>query len=141
MDLDFGALADSAQEYATRSEDLRRRIDELKTEAESADGRVKAQWTSAGLAGVVLDPTALRMPAAELGERITETVRDAQREFERKVAELTTESFGPNGDQMADPPSAEEAAAFVTDLHTTFESTLHETTAIIDSMRRAFQQR
>ncbi|MFI0405174.1 YbaB/EbfC family nucleoid-associated protein [Actinomadura sp. 3N508] len=141
MDFDFGALANGAQQYATRSEELRRRIDELKTEAESADGRVKAQWTSAGLAGVVLDPRALRMPAAELGERITDTVRDAQREFEREVGELTAESFGPNGDQMAEPPSAEEAAAFVTDLHSTFESTLHETTAIIDSMRRAFQQR
>ncbi|WP_067795642.1 YbaB/EbfC family nucleoid-associated protein [Actinomadura formosensis] len=141
MVFDLGALADSAQQFAANSEDLRRRIDELETEAESADGRVKARWTSAGLAGVDLDPRALRMAAADLGELITETVQDAQRKFERQAAELTTDSFGPNGDPMAAPPSAEEAAAFITDMHSTFEGTLQETTAIIDNMRRAFQQR
>lgn len=67
MVFDFAALADSAQQFAANSEDLRRRIDELEAEAESADGRVKARWTGAGLAGVDLDPRALRMPAAELG--------------------------------------------------------------------------
>lgn len=67
MVFDFAALADSAQQFAANSEDLRRRIDELEAEAESADGRVQARWTGAGLAGVDLAPRALRMPAAELG--------------------------------------------------------------------------
>ncbi|GAA1810706.1 YbaB/EbfC family nucleoid-associated protein [Actinomadura chokoriensis] len=140
MVFDFAALADSAQQFAANSDDLRRRIDELETEAESADGRVKARWTSAGLAGVDLDPRALRMPAAELGDLITETVKAAQQELERRVTDMTTESFGPDGEQMV-PPSAEEAAAFITDMHTTFEGTLQETTVIIDNLRRAFQQR
>lgn len=80
------------------------------------------------------------MPAAELGDLITETAQDAKREFERRAAELKTESFGEKGDQMAEP-NAEEAAAFITDMHSVFEGTLQETTTIIDNMRRAFQQR
>ncbi|MBW8481130.1 YbaB/EbfC family nucleoid-associated protein [Actinomadura parmotrematis] len=141
MTFDFAALAESAQRLAGRSDELRRRIDELHTSAATDDERVTVRWNGSGLAGVDLDPRAMRMPAAELGALITATAGRAREEFERAVRTLREEFADAAGGGASEPPGAEETADFINDMGSIMQSAVQESTAIIDGMRRALQQR
>jgi DNA-binding protein YbaB len=67
---------------------------ELRGRAESRDGRVRAVYAQdQGLAEVELDPRAMRMSAAELGQVIVEVSGEAKRDLERQIKELMDETL------------------------------------------------
>lgn len=74
---------------------------------EAADGRVVAEYRSeGGLTKLELDPRAMRLPAAELGEEIRTAVNAAAQDFQTKAREVSAAMFDvPNDPQKPLDPS------------------------------------
>ncbi|MCW2903553.1 MAG: hypothetical protein JWO67_5818 [Streptosporangiaceae bacterium] len=136
----FEDLMHSSELYAARSAELSEKLGDLVGHAESSDGRVEVEWNQDGLAKIELDPRALRMGASELAETITATAREAQKDLERRAEEVRRDVFGAEGDPLAVKPDAEELQETLADMQSLFQGTVQETTALMDTLRKAFEK-
>jgi DNA-binding protein YbaB len=121
--------------------DMQRAMAELRGRAESQDGRVRAVYTQdEGLADVELDPRAMRMSAAELGQLIVQVSGEAKRDLERQMKELMDETFAQQDVTPDDLKNMFEEPSGLTEtlgsMGRIFEGATKEVEGILDQIRR-----
>ena len=83
---------------------------ELVGRAESDDGHVVVEWTSAGLSVLDLDPRAMRLPSADLAAAIRATVTAAMADL-REQTRAAIAGFGLGPDTAPTPEQVREQLA------------------------------
>lgn len=88
-DQELGRLLESFQQDVAALERLSDEIAAVRGRGEAAEGRVVAEVTPAGaLAGLTIDPRAMRLGSADLAEAILEAAAEAARDAERGSSDL-----------------------------------------------------
>jgi DNA-binding protein YbaB len=96
---DIEGFLRNAEQSMAQAEKMKDQIAEVTGHAESEDGRIKAEFTSAdGLSRLDLDPRALRMSSEELSEEIRRIVNAASKDFQTQLTRTTTSMFGGTDD-------------------------------------------
>jgi DNA-binding protein YbaB len=67
------------------------RLGSLAGSAESDDGLLGAQISTAGLQNITIDPRAMRMPSEDLAEAVVAVVKRAEADLDRQRRELMAE--------------------------------------------------
>ncbi|WP_030173574.1 hypothetical protein [Spirillospora albida] len=134
-DIDLEKLLEEAHEHLARAEALEGRAGHLTGEAESDDGRVAVTWNRDGMAGLRLDPRAMRMASEELATVIVATAREARESYRRHSDDLRREVFGNAGDPAVEQ---DEVKAKVAEAQKLFDETLRDATAMLGDMRKVF---
>ena len=132
----------STQEQFKQVEEMQRRMVELEGRAESQDGRVSAVYTQEkGLAGLRLDPRAMRMGSEELSGIIVEVTSEAKRDFERQARALMDETFAQQDlapedlkEMFGDPRGVTDTLG---QMGSIFSGAAKEVEGILEQMRRA----
>jgi multidrug efflux pump subunit AcrA (membrane-fusion protein) len=73
-------------------EELTARLAELVGRAEGADGAVRVGHGSTGLRELVIDPKAMRLPAAELSSTITTALAAAEADFRQQAQQALVDT-------------------------------------------------
>ncbi|MEV4565440.1 YbaB/EbfC family nucleoid-associated protein [Nonomuraea sp. NPDC049419] len=90
-DEELGRLLRGYQQDLAELESLRDRIAAVKGRGEAADGRVVVEVTQAGtLAGITIDPRAMRLGSQQLAAAIMEAAGRAGRQAEQEAQDLVT---------------------------------------------------
>ena len=135
--LDVDRLVGEAQQRFAKMRDLQERMSELRGQAQTEDGRIRATYTAAGgLTELHLDPRALRMGSEELAERIVWVIGEAARNLHEQNREAMSEVFGPDGDPMnylTDRQAMEERA---TEMRQNFDRTMNDVVGELDRVRK-----
>jgi DNA-binding protein YbaB len=98
-----------AEGGTAKAREMRERIGDVVGKGEAADGRITAEFTSAGgLSALELDPRVLRLPSAELSREIMSAVNAATKNFQEQLVRVSGELFGGAAD-AADAVGAGEA--------------------------------
>jgi DNA-binding protein YbaB len=138
-EFDFEAMLKASERQAAQAEEFARKAAELVGNAESPDGRVRVQWQDdKGLAGLEIDPRAMRLPAEDLAGLITETAQRAKRDLRAQADELTAELFGPGGDPMSLMADPAQVQAKIEEVQSVFDGSLRDVTALMDDLRKSF---
>ncbi|MGN9845238.1 YbaB/EbfC family nucleoid-associated protein [Nonomuraea sp. H19] len=88
-DQEFGKLLDHYQQDLAALERLSDQIAAVRGRGEAADGRVVVEVTqTGGLAGLTIDPRALRLGSAELAAAILDAAAKATRDAEQGARDL-----------------------------------------------------
>jgi DNA-binding protein YbaB len=138
-EFDFEAMLKASEGQAAKAEEFARRAAELVGRAESPDARIRVEWDDdKGVAGLEIDPRALRMPAGDLAEVILATAQAAKRDLRSQADELTRELFGPDGDPMSLLQDPAEVQAKIEEVRSVFDGSLRDATALMEDLRKSF---
>ncbi|MFI6598243.1 YbaB/EbfC family nucleoid-associated protein [Nonomuraea sp. NPDC050536] len=97
---EFGRLLDEFRDEVRPLDDLQEEVAAIRGHGEAAGGQVRAEALPNGaLAGLRLDPRALRMGADALAEAIVEAATLAATDVTAKVTERMSEAMAPYVDQ------------------------------------------
>ncbi|WP_214323111.1 YbaB/EbfC family nucleoid-associated protein [Nonomuraea sediminis] len=97
---EFGRLLGEFRDEVRPLEDAQEEVAAIRGHGEAADGQVRAEALPTGvLAGLRLDPRALRMGADALAEAIVEAATLAASDVTAKVTERMSEALAPYVDQ------------------------------------------
>ncbi len=94
----YGQLDDAEQrmrastDRLARMEELTAALAELVGRAEGADGTVRVEHGSTGLRELVIDPKAMRLPAAELSSTITTALAAAEADFRQQAQQALVDA-------------------------------------------------
>jgi DNA-binding protein YbaB len=136
IDGDFEALLRQSQERVEKILGLRDRTRDLTGTAETPDGRIKVTCTSEDpVAGLHIDPRAMRMPSGELATAIQETVRKALADRERQVENLASQEYGE--DNPMDLLNNKEAAMqALSEARTMFDRAGRDAQSVMDQLQQ-----
>jgi DNA-binding protein YbaB len=106
----FERMARQAEPGMHKVAEMRQRINDIVGRAAAADGRITAEFTSAGgLSALDLDPRVLRLPSRQLSQEIRTAVNAAAKDFQSRLTEAGGELFGMTGGSLApNGPAAAE---------------------------------
>lgn len=136
-EFDFEEFLRASERRAAKAQELAQKSAELVGRAESPDGRIEVEWThERGLAGLRIDPRAMRLPSTELAELIVTTAQAAKDDLQAQADELTEELFGPGGNPLEMLEDPEAVQAKIEELQDVFHGTLRDTTALLENLRR-----
>jgi len=125
-----GSQQGQAGEDVQKMRALQEQLARLTGEASDENDRVRVTVTAAdGLAGLELDPRAMRMPAADLAAEIVSAVRRAAADLAQKRADLTEET-GVRG-----PGSLAEAQAHAEELRSQLTHSLGDLQSVMEKLR------
>jgi len=126
------SLLREAADRLERLQELSSRLTEIRGEAETADGKVKAVVRQGGaLESLVLDPRAMRMASEDLAAAIVEAVAAATEDVTAKLAEVMESvlpGVGASIAELADPAALAEAQS----------RSEQQINSIVESLRRGF---
>ena len=94
----YGQLDDAEQrmrastDRLARMEELTAALADLVGRAEGADGTVRVEHGSIGLRELVIEPRAMRLPAAELASTITTALAEAEADFRRQAQQALVDA-------------------------------------------------
>ncbi|MCF6475918.1 YbaB/EbfC family nucleoid-associated protein [Nonomuraea sp. MG754425] len=87
------------REVTRRIQQAQAQVAEVTGRAENADGTVRAVSDGRGvITALTLDPRALRLGRAALGEQVTAVLRRAQHDAERQAAEIVDDALADTAD-------------------------------------------
>jgi hypothetical protein len=89
---DVAAQVQASTDRLSRMEDVTARFAEIIGSAEGADGTVRVEHGSTGLRELVIEPRAMRLPAADLAAAITVALAEAQTDFRRQAQQTLVDA-------------------------------------------------
>lgn len=136
---DFEEILRAAERQVANAAELESRTADMLGRAESADGRITVTWSPGGeLAGLEIDPRALRDGSEKLAETVVEVAREAKRDLQRQLDELTSELFGAEGKPTEAQPDPEELQETIDGIQDLFTGGLRDANKLLDQMRKNF---
>lgn len=128
--LQAGAGASDPQARAEQMRRLREEVAALRGEAQDDDGYITATYTAEqGLAGLTLDPRAMRMPSMDLAAEIVRVSALAREDYETRRRELAA---GLNPVAAVD---LDEAQANIEEMRESFTRSLGDVQAMMEQFR------
>jgi len=133
---DFGTLAADAHERVRRTERLRQELATITGTAASDDGLVRVRCTPLdGVAGIDIDPRALRMASSELGGTLVRLIREAHQDMAAQMRQATADAYGLpfDPDAVPDPQALRDR---LTGASALARDTAGDARALVEEIRR-----